>query len=200
MCGRYTVFTEAEIIEMREIVNQISKKLGAQAVKTGEVSPTDLAPIIRLIDNVVEVDCGIWGFPGFGADKRPVINARSETAFEKKMFAGPLLRSRCVVPSTGFYEWTHEGKKAKDKYLFRQSDTPMLYFAGIMDRFVGTNGQQHNHFVILTQKPNQCISPYHDRMPVIIQKNEISRWLRYDSFMQEVFAREGPELLSIQAG
>ena len=199
MCGRYTVFTEDEIIEMREIINQVSKKFGDGAVNTGEIYPTNIAPIIRLVDGKVEIDRGTWGFPGIGTVKRPIINARSETAFDKRMFSEPLQKNRCVVPSTGFFEWTHEGKKAVDKYLFRQPDTKMLYFAGMASSFKDASGEWRDYYVILTQTPNKCVAPFHDRMPVILQKNEISKWLRNDDYVRSVFAHEGPELLPVKA-
>jgi putative SOS response-associated peptidase YedK len=199
MCGRYTVFTEDEIIEMREIIYQIGQKFGPEAVKTGEIFPADVAPIVRVVDGRVEIGRGTWGFPKRDG-KGVIINARSDTAFEKPMFAKPLRRSRCVIPSTGYYEWTHEGKKAVDKYLFRQPETPMLYFAGMVDSFMGADGEMRDHFVILTQKPNKCVAPFHDRMPVILQKSELAEWLRHDDYVRLVFAREGPELMSARAG
>ena len=198
MCGRYTVFTEEEIIEMREIINQISKKFGPDAIRTGEIFPANIAPIVRMVDGKVEIERGTWGFPKWDG-KGVIINARSDTAFDKPMFAKPLKRSRCVVPSTGFYEWTHEGKKAVDKYLFRQPETPMLYFAGMVDRFKGADGEMRDHFVILTQNPNKCVAPFHDRMPVILQKSELVKWLRHDDYVRSVFVREGPELIPTKA-
>ena len=200
MCGRYTIFTEEEIIEMQEIINQINKKYGYDTVKTGEIFPSDVAPIVRMADGKAEIDRGTWGFPGFGTVKRPIINARSETAHEKRMFSEPLKKSRCVVPSTGFYEWTHENKKAVDKYLFRQPDTSMLYLAGMTWSFMDTSGEWRDHYVILTQASNEYIAPYHDRMPVILQKNELVKWMRDDEYVSTVFTRTGPELLSEKAG
>jgi putative SOS response-associated peptidase YedK len=47
---------------------------------------------------------------------------------------------------------------------------------------------------------NKCVAPFHDRMPVILQKNELAKWLRDDGYMRTVFAREGPELLPQKAG
>lgn len=200
MCGRYTVFTEEEIIEMNAIINEVSKKFGAQAVKTGEIFPNDTAPIVLLADGKIEVNRGTWGFPHWEPNKRPIINARSESAHEKRMFSKSLLKSRCVVPSTGFYEWTHEGKKAIDKYLFQQPENRMLYMAGLLEKYKDTDGNWTDRYVILTQAPNEYVAPFHDRMPVILQKDEISQWLRNDEYIQTVFMRQGPELVFEKAG
>jgi putative SOS response-associated peptidase YedK len=200
MCGRYTIFTEDEIIEMREIINEISRTFGPQAVKTGEIFPTDTVPLVALSGGMVEVCRGTWGFPHWEPGKRPLVNARSESAHEKRLFAGPLRQGRCVVPSTGYYEWSREGKKVLGKHLFRTPDSKMLYMAGVRGQFRDTDGELQDHFVILTQEPTAFVSSYHDRMPVILRKDEISRWLRNDDYIGTVFSRPGAELVGTLAG
>ena len=126
MCGRYTVFTEQEIIEMREILDEINRNFGGQAaqLKTGEIFPTNLAPVIIAEGGIMAARPMFWGFPkwkGSGV----IINARAETAADKPIFRSSLATRRCIVPSTGFYEWKRvEGKKQKDKYLINLSDNP----------------------------------------------------------------------------
>jgi len=200
MCGRYTIFTEDEIIEIREIINEISRTFGNQAVKTGEIFPTDVVPLVALRGGKPEVCLGTWGFPHWEPGKRPLINARSESAHEKRMFAKPLREGRCVVPSTGYYEWTREGKKVTGKHLLRQPDSKMLYMAGVRGDFKDKDGEWRSHFVVLTREPTAFVSSFHDRMPVIIQKDEIEQWLGDDGYTGTVLARPGPELVSALAG
>jgi len=200
MCGRYTIFTEDEIIEMREIINEISRTFGPQAVKTGEIFPTDTVPLVALAGGNAEAVTGVWGFPHWEPGKRPIINARSESAHARRMFAKPLRQGRCVVPSTGYYEWMREGKKAVGKYLFREPGSPMLYMAGISGQFKGEDGAWRSHFVILTREPTAFVLPYHDRMPVILGKDEIERWLCDDAYAETVFSRPGADLVSALAG
>ena len=60
-----------------------------------------------------------WGYSGYG---NKVINARSETAFEKPMFRKSMQERRCLLPASGYYEWrrTPSGGKSKQKYaLYR---------------------------------------------------------------------------------
>jgi putative SOS response-associated peptidase YedK len=199
MCGRYTIFTEDEIIEMREIINEISKTFGPQAIKTGEIFPADTVPLVALADGKIEVTRGTWGFPSWEPGKRPIINARSESAREKRMFAEPLRQGRCVVPSTGYYEWMREGKKAADKFMLREPGSKMLYMAGVQRQYQDKGGEWRNHFVILTREPTAFISAFHDRMPVILRKDEIARWLRSDEHVLDVFIRPGPELVRTPA-
>jgi len=200
MCGRYTVFTEAEIIEMRAIIDEISRKFGPEAIKTGEIFPTNTAPILTLNDHRLAPFPVSWGFPKWDG-KGVIINARAETAIEKNMFRKSLLERRCVIPSTGFFEWLHvEGKKKKDKYLLRLPDTEMLFMAGMSGFFKDAANQPYEAFCILTTAANASVQPIHDRMPVILMPDEREAWLNDDGFMQHVLDRAGPELTLELAG
>lgn len=212
MCAQYTVFTEDEIMEMRAIINEASKKFGEDAIVTGEVRPTNHAPILTLQSNRLSPQPVSWGFPKWDG-KGVVINARCETALEKKMFSHPLLTRRCVVPSTGFFEWREEaveepdmqisffpiekktmGKTRKEKLLFRRPGESMLYMAGMINTFTNEDGSTRDAFVILTTSPTPFMTQFHDRMPVILAADECEQWIQSDTFMREVLKREGSEL------
>jgi putative SOS response-associated peptidase YedK len=108
-----------------------------------------------------EIKC--WGFPGF-MDKQLVINARSESAMEKKMFCDAVERRRIVIPAAGFYEWNRQ----KEKSTFTRKDSSVLYMAGIYRRY-----EDGDRFAILTTAANESMEPVHDRMPLILDKDEI---------------------------
>jgi putative SOS response-associated peptidase YedK len=167
MCGRYTFFTDKELQEVDEIIDQISNEMQLEKMKTGEIFPTDLAPVFVPQDDIVIPRLMVWGFPNF-RNKGVIINARSETAREKKLFGSSLEKRRCVIPSTGFYEWDAE----KKKFLFNMPDSGMLYMAGIYNQFDG-----ENRFVILTTGANASVAEIHDRMPVILPKDRIGSWI-----------------------
>jgi len=132
----------------------------------------------------------VWGYPNFRG-KGVIINARSETAQEKKLFGAALKRRRCVIPSTGFYEWDAE----KKKYLFNMPDSPMLYMAGIYDQFDG-----ENRFVILTTEAEGAMAEIHKRMPVIIPKNRIRDWLCDSEKIGDFLFGEKPALIKKAVG
>jgi putative SOS response-associated peptidase YedK len=125
------------------------------------------------------------------------------------MFSQTLLTQRCVVPSTGFFDWTVDAEAEaqlcffpvaqkknakKTKLLFRQPDEPMLYMAGMMNTF-----EDKNSFVILTTAANDSMMPFHDRMPIILAANECEDWLRSDVFMRAVLARKSTAMTCIKA-
>lgn len=175
MCGRYSFFTDSENQEIRRIVNAIDVRYPNNQMKRGEIFPTNVAPILKQKNNQIRSDLSIWGFPRFQSNTGVIINARSETAAERPMFKKSLRERRCVVPSTGFYEWSQNGRKIK--FRFRLPDEDTLYMAGIYNEFKG-----EGRFVILTTKANVSIADVHNRMPVILQKNMVEDWIHNDDF------------------
>lgn len=176
MCGRYLILTEGEILEYREIINEVNERYkdtpALDAMATGEVFPASIAPVLVAAQDKPHPMLMKWGFPkwqGSGV----IINARSETVLDKKMFRLPLMKRRCAIPVAGFFEWRQEqGKKAK--YLFRLPETKMLYMAGFADSFGGADS-----YVIMTTQANEWMAPYHSRMPLILTPDNVNKWL-YD--------------------
>lgn len=185
MCGRYTFFTDKELQEVDDIIEQISNDIQLENMKTGEIFPTNLAPVFLPEKDIVIPRLMIWGFPNF-RNKGVIINARSETAREKKLFGSSLERRRCVIPSTGFYEWDSE----KRKYLFNMPGSQMLYMAGIYNQFDG-----ENRFVILTTEANSSMAEVHIRMPVIIPKDRIKDWIFDFNITDDLLLHEQPGLV-----
>ena len=167
MCGRYSFFTEAPSREVLEILDKLRSDPQFGRMKTGEVFPSNLAPVLVPEGEGIVPKLFNWGFPSFHG-KGLIINARSETVHEKRLFKGPMERERCVIPSTGFYEWDGE----KHKFLYTLPDAPMLYMAAIHHPFEGSE-----RFVILTTGANESVADVHDRMPVILKEEELEDWL-----------------------
>lgn len=197
MCGRYHIDTEEDIQEMREILQEISKKYADSethaSMKTGEVFPTNLAPVIGADGPAIMK----WGFPMHGS-AQTIINARSETAAQKPMFSAALRQRRVVIPTTGFYEWTHENGKSKDKFLFRVPGQKMMYLAGLYTNFMKPDGSREDYYTILTTDANDSMRPFHNRMPVYIAAGERTAWLNDPASAQDILFRRQPELASVK--
>lgn len=175
MCGRYVLLDEQENEEMRSILRQVESK----GIKFGEIYPTNPAPV--LLAGGVEVFT--WGFPNV-KNKGAIINARSETAREKRIFKEAVARRRCVIPSMGFYEW-----KGKIKYHFILPGSPVLYMAGIYGEFGGDP-----RFVVLTTKANASAAEIHDRMPLVLEKGSVGDWLGDDAAAMRLLSGVPPML------
>jgi len=217
MCGRYTVFTDEDIPELNAIVSEVSNRFGPGAIKTGEIFPTNIAPILTMEGARLAPLPVFWGFQKWDG-KGVLVNARSDTAlnpdtaWKRDNFNKPLLTRRCVIPSTGFYEWAFvsacdpqislfAGEKAKPpqkgpkiKLHFRRPGEPMLYMAGMISTFTDATGVAKDSFCILTADAKHSIARFHDRMPVILSPGECENWIISDVFMREVLARDGPDL------
>lgn len=190
MCGRYTISIDEQ--EIRDIVNAITQQHPDAEVKTGEIYPTDLAPVLLAGQDDIRPDVAVWGFPNFRSKSGVIINARAETALDKKSFRESLLSRRCVIPSTGFFEWTKDAKK--QKYLFRETGKALLYMAGFYNEFGG-----ERRYVILTTDANQSVREIHNRMPVIVHRQEIGDWIRNETAMRQILERVPPTLSSALA-
>lgn len=165
MCGRYHIDDETTV-EIQKIINEVEKRTNV-TIKKGEIFPTNLAPILIAENHNTIPYASAWGFPNF-RNKGVIINARSETAFEKKTFRESLLSRRCIIPATGFYEWDKE----KNKMYFTDEHSPIIYMAGLYQIM---NGE--SRFVILTTGANSSMLDIHNRMPLILTKEQSETWL-----------------------
>lgn len=187
MCGRYYIELDDDVTqEIARILADLNKRHSDKNYKTGEIFPTNDAPILLARDNNnIEPDVLKWGFPNF-KNKGVIISARSESAFEKPTFRNCLVSRRCIVPASGFYEWNRN----KEKISFTQPNSPIMYMAGIYNIY-----NEESRFVILTTAANSSISDVHDRMPLILPWDQIEPWL-LDSSLTQTFLNQVPTLLN----
>ena len=121
-----------------------------------------------------------WGIIPVGrvnARGRPVmetiINARSETVFDKSAFDGV---GRAVLPVSGWYEWTGE-KRRKTAWRITPKSGEFLWFAAITDIWIAPGGLQVPQLATVTCEPNTDVKPIHHRMAVILETADIPLWL-----------------------
>lgn len=184
MCGRYYIDETAEA-EIRKMVMRVGERLRMSGKM--DIYPGSRAPVI-IKDRNYELSEELfpWGFPGF-QNKGLVINARAESVSEKKMFRDSVQNRRCVIPAAGFYEWN----KKKEKYTFTKTDGEILYFAGIYNLY-----DYENRFVILTTQANESMVRVHDRMPLILSKEEIEDWILDGGRAEEMLGKDSGELVA----
>ena len=196
MCGRYyinDVFEKEIRILMKELHGQFREESisGAEAFSSAEgkdVFPGSRAIVLKAGGSGCEAAEMTWGFLN-PKGKGLLINARAETALRKTAFSESILHRRCVIPASRFYEWDH----AKTKVTFYRPQKDMLYFAGCYRLF-----EDGERFVILTTAANESMKETHDRMPVILEKEEIAEWILKEREMDRFLAKEMPKLLHEQ--
>lgn len=174
MCGRYYIEDDDSAEELRKIIEEVQRKLDEQnkveKVKTGEIFPTDMVPVIANNKQLIPTPFAMkWGYSL--PDGKLIINARSETAVEKSLFRDGMLNRRCLIPATNYFEWEKRGKE-KVKYAINPAQQTMLYMAGIY-RIENKKAV----FAVLTREPAEQIAFIHDRMPVILSGKMRDAWL-----------------------
>ncbi len=174
MCGRYAM----KPVSQNSLLDKILEQAGFDE-PPGDIRPTDPAPILVFLDGKIKAKYAYWGFPSPDDHNRPVINSRSETAEGKRFFREALHNRRCVIPATGFYEWSRETKL---KYLFNGADSDIIYMAGAYNEYGAVK-----KFVIFTREADDDISDIHNRMPVLIPKEHVRDYLTEFSYYEKAF-------------
>ena len=185
MCGRYYV-DEEMAGEIERLVRSLDKSICP--ARRRDVFPSQNALILRSCGEGLSAEQMRWGFPGYN-DRGLLINARAESALERKTFRECVRSRRCVIPARGFYEWNRE----KEKFRFERKSGGTLFLAGCFEE-----GKDRDRFVVLTTAANPSVLPVHDRMPLVLEKQEIDDWL-LDDRAAETLLHKTPGLLKAKA-
>ncbi len=180
MCGRFAQGDMDAIYKKYKvaITNYLIKKIKPRY----NIAPAQNVPVVYN-DKGNKLVSMRWGLiPHWAKDPKigyKFINARSETVHEKPAFKKSFQNMRCIVPASGFYEWYRSGKDRYPHYIYHKSGD-IFSFAGIYDIWTDVEGRNFKTFAILTTEANKIIEPIHDRMPVILEKDEEKIWLNDD--------------------
>jgi putative SOS response-associated peptidase YedK len=153
MCGRYALHANPEVVALQ---------FGLDAVP--EFQPRfNIAPATEvLIVRDGKAALAHWGL------RRKFANLRAETLAQK--FPGPYREGRALVPASGFYEWQSTAGR-KQPYYFSPADGALLALGAVWE---------NDSFSLITTEPNATLRNIHDRMPVIIARDDYARWLAGD--------------------
>ena len=170
MCGRFYVDDETAR-EIERLTREVDERIKREA-KKGDIHPTETAVVLSAEQGQIVGNEMRWGFPGI-KDAKVLINARAESALEKKLFRQNLLSRRLIIPAAGFYEWNRNKEKATfTAEEMKEGKPSTLYMAGFYGCIEG-----ENRFVILTTAANSSMREVHNRMPLILERGEIEAWL-----------------------
>lgn len=157
-------------------------------------------PKWRVISKHNEVQLMHWGlipnwFNGNDTSEiaRMTLNARTESIHEKASFKSLVKTGRCIIPSTGFFEWKHENRTKIPYFIFPTSDF-VFSMAGLFDYWIHPNTKEiYTTFSILTCEANPLMAAIHNtkkRMPVILPIKNENNWLQgegeIEDYLQEL--------------
>ncbi|MEZ5832572.1 MAG: SOS response-associated peptidase [Dongiaceae bacterium] len=145
------------------------------------VAPTHVMPVIRPADGGREIALMEWGLVPFfskdGARSFTTFNARAEELRAKPMYREPFKARRCVVPATGYIEFTGP-KGDKIAHLFTRTDGKPLALAGLWDRWVAKDkSEKKETYTIVTTAPSAFAGKFHNRMPCVLELTDVEAWL-----------------------
>lgn len=182
----------------------LTRPLAEAAAEAGLAPPEAEAPPRRNIapgqplwaltaDGLAEMRWGLIPPGRTNARGRPVletlVNARSETLFEKSAFAG--LR-RAAVPVDGWYEWTGKARR-KTAWAISSADGALLWFAAVWDVWRAPGGVEVAQCATVTCAPNADVAPVHDRMGVILPAERLSDWISGDEAVARALTVPWPD-------
>lgn len=156
MCGRYALHANPEVVRLQ---------FGLDSVPDFRRS-YNIAPAVEiLVVRNASASLARWGLRG------RFVNLRAETVLSKFRTSG-----RCLVPASGFYEWKVEGSR-KQPYYFSPQDEALFAFAALWERDTCT---------LITTAPNAQVRAIHDRMPLMLARNEYREWLAGENHLLEI--------------
>ncbi len=181
MCGRYTLHGTPDTL-----IASFGLQTCPDFAPRYNIAPQSDIPVIRqradvgLVGQIVR-----WGLvpswakdPSIGAKLN---NARAESVADKPSFRASFSRHRCIIPASGYFEWQavkRNGKPAKQPWYIRpQDDEGYFGMAGLLSKWTNPDGTSLITTCVITTEPNEIMIPIHDRMPVILAKQDWSAWL-----------------------
>ncbi len=150
---------------------------------TYNAAPQSTQPVVRLNNETGKREFALmrWGLVPYWAKDAKVgyttINARAEEVASKPLYRDALKKRRCLIPADAFYEWQRVDAKTKRPYAFGMRSGEPYAFAGLWERWKPKDGDPLETFTILTTDPNELAEPVHNRMPVILEPRDYTRWM-----------------------
>lgn len=181
MCGRFTQdLSWEELCRLADLVGQ-PRNLAPRY----NIAPTTPIEVIMSTAQGNALVPMRWGLvPSWW--KKPLnelpatFNARAETLAERPMWRGAFKYRRCIIPASGFYEWTGPRSARAPHYFSARAGGP-LALAGLWEMWCGYDGgDEVPSAAIIVCAANDWMRGFHDRMPVILDWRDAPAWLSGD--------------------
>jgi len=177
MCGRFALTVDP--VDMQAAFPEFI--FPSEVAARYNIAPTQ--PILVLPnDGSKKADFFVWGLiPSWSKDPAigsRMINARAETLSEKPAFRSAYKYHRCLIFTSGFYEWQAQaGVKTKLPHFIHHKTGEPFAFAGLWENWESPDGSNIRSATIITTEPNELMATLHNRMPVILPRSGYAQWL-----------------------
>ena len=171
MCGRFANATTADQLKTSFKV-QFPEALGHNRRPRYNIPPgTDIETVVHDGPDTRKIAMAHWGIE-VDWSQRPLINAKGETMFEKRTFSDAARSRRCLVVSTGWFEW----KAPKQPYFIKHQDWSPVAMGGLLWQ----DGNNMNA-VIVTRGAVGELGEVHHRAPFLLRAEDQDAWLCPDT-------------------
>lgn len=204
MCGRYSLHATPSTL-----ADRFDVAFPEDFEPRYNCAPGQELPVITDGGEVRRMEWGLT--PSWADESFDLINARAETLTEKRSFADAYRARRCLVPVTGFYEWTEvDGHNQPFRVAF--ADDRPFAVAGLWERWSPPTRQSglgefgvgdgdgddevRETFTIVTTEPNDLLSRLHHRMSVVLPPDREDDWLHAEPPEDDGVASAHTDLLT----
>lgn len=181
MCGRFSqLYTWRDLHALYSITQDGAR---SNLEPRYNIAPTTMIDIILPSDDGHTLASARWGLVPMWWKKDlkelpSTFNARAETVPQKPMFRSAFKSRRCVIPASGFYEWSAPKGARQPHYITRTDGLPMS-FAGLWEEWRHPEtGEKALSATIIVCAANSWMESIHNRMPVILEQKDVDPWLR----------------------
>lgn len=173
-------------------VIELEKKYGKKAHENKDIQPIFYVsgfshPTWPIISEQAEIQTMHWGLipnwfqgPSKSDFAKNTLNAKIETLHEKSSFKQLISQKRCLIPSTGFFEWKSVGKE-KIPFFIKVKSAPIFSIAGLFDEWFDPKiGEKYTSFTMITCPANELMEEIHNtkkRMPLILNEERAKDWI-----------------------
>ncbi len=197
MCGRFVVAkTSTEIMKIFEVDEIIGDQPGLSynvapthqisiIVERPDEKASDGSPVGELHREMYSARWGLvprWSKDGPG-NSSPLINGRIESILEKPSFKDSVLRRRCVIPASGYYEWHVAADGTKQPFYISAGTDGMLALAGLYEWWRDPSKADNDpsrwllSATTLTKDTAPELAHIHDRNPVLLTPETLDAWI-----------------------
>ena len=179
MCGRIALFSPPSR-PARLLEATLAAGLDPDQEPSWNVGPRQQLVAVSDREGVRVLDRYRWGLvPSWAKDPsiaNRLFNARGETVAEKPSFRVAFAKRPCAIPIDGFYEWDHRPGNHRQPHYFTRLDTQPIVLAGLYEHW-SSGDEVVATCTVITTTPNADVDGIHDRMPVVLELEDVTTWL-----------------------
>jgi putative SOS response-associated peptidase YedK len=193
MCGRFVLTHPSEALAQ---LFEAAPANDLPPVPDYNICPTQQIHVVTSAEGGRRLGAMRWGFlPHWyktPTDGPLLINARADTLAEKPAFRAACRERRCLIPASGFYEWTKDADGKRLPWYIRRADGDPVAFGGVWQ--VWERGEERLvTCAIVTTDASRAMSAIHHRMPLSLDPEDWSLWLGEAGKGAAALMRPAPE-------